>query len=123
MQSIFDTLKNGTGKERLAVISDIVSILGVSLATVLGGAFALNANLDVENIMGVLIGGLLSLAGASAVVALFLAASSWLGVHLPANSSIRPLMFIALWLVFGALFLYAAYFAYAVLSSVRFVRP
>lgn len=123
MQSIFDILKTGTGKERLAVIADIVSILGVSLATVLGGAFALNANIDVENLMGVLIGGLLSLAGASAVVALFLATSSWLGLHLSANSPIRRLMLIALWLVFGALFLYAAYFAYAVLSSIRFVKP
>ena len=96
MQSIFDTLKTGTAKERLAVVSDIVSILGVSLATVLGGALALNAKLDVENIAGVLISGLLSLAGVLVVVALFLAVSSWLSLHLPANSPIRRLILIAL---------------------------
>jgi hypothetical protein len=123
MQSIFDTLKTGTGKERLGLVADIVSILGVSFATVLGGAFALGSKLDVENTMGVLIGGLLSLAGASVVFALFLAASLWLGLHLPENSLIRRLILIALWFTFGALFLYAAYFAYAVLTSVRFLQP
>ena len=123
MQTIFDTLKAGTGKEKLAVVADIVSILGVSLATALGGAFALNAKLDVENITGVLIGGLLSLAGTSVVVALFLAASSWLGLHLPANSTVRRLMLIALWLVFAALFLLAVFLAYTILTSVRFVKP
>ena len=123
MQSVLDTLKTGTGKERLAVVADIVSILGISFATVLGGVFAFNAKLDVENIVGVLIGGLLSLAGAFVVVALFLGASSWLALHMPATSLIRRLTLIALWLVFSALFFYAAFFVYAVLTSVRFVKP
>ena len=123
MRSIIDTLKNGTGKERLSVVSDIVTILGVSMATILGGAFALNEKIDVENVLGFVILGLLSLAGALVVVAFFLGGASWLQARLPVNSLIRNLLLSALWLVFFTLCIYAAYFAYAVLTSVQFVRP
>lgn len=122
MHSIIYTLKTGTGKDRLAVIGDIVSILGVSLATILGGAFALNTTLNVENIMGILIGSMIFLAAAMVVVVFFLAISSWFSVHLPANSLSRLLILIALWLVFGAIFVYAAYYAYAIFSSVQFLN-
>jgi hypothetical protein len=54
MQSI-QNIKSGTGKERLAIVSDIVSVLGVSIATILGGTFVLNEKLNVENILGVVI--------------------------------------------------------------------
>lgn len=123
MRSIVDTLKAGSGKERLAVISDIVSILGVSLATVLGGAFALKAKLDVENILGVVISGLLSVAGALVVIALFLGVASRIGSRFSANSPIRKLLICSLWLLFSGFFVYAVYFSYIVLTSIRFVSP
>jgi len=119
MQSIFYTLKTGTGRERLSVIADIVSILGVSLATALGGAFALDVNFRVENLMIMLVFGLLFLAGASAVIALFLAASSWLSLRFSANVSIRRLLLTALWLIFGALFIYVTVLIYLFLGSVK----
>ena len=73
MQSIIDALKNGDAKARLVIVADIVSILGVSLATAVGGSFALSGKLDLENIVGVSASALLSLAGASLVVLAFLA--------------------------------------------------
>ncbi len=123
MQSIINTLKTGTGKERLAVVSDIVSIFGVSIVTILGGAFALNAKLGIENILGLIIAGLLSLAGSLVVIALFLGATSYLQNRLLSNPNIRKLLLGALWLLFAVLCIYAAYFSYSVITSVNFVRP
>ncbi|MCG2583065.1 hypothetical protein [Massilia sp. TS11] len=123
MQSIINALRSGTGKDRLAVVSDIVSILGVSAVTILGGAFALNAKLDVENILGAVILGLLSFAGALVVVALFLSSANWLERRFQSGSSVGKLLLSALWLLFAALFVYSTYFGFVVLSSMRFVKP
>lgn len=51
MQSIFDTIRNGNARERLAVISDILSILGVSLAVTLGPLLTLPEGSDVGVIL------------------------------------------------------------------------
>ena len=121
MQSIIDALKNGDAKVRLAIVADIVSILGVSLATVVGGSFALRGKLDVENIVGVSASALLSLAGASLVVLVFLALSSWLRRRISDNPIALGLLQFSLWAVFGALFLLAALFSYEILTNMRYV--
>jgi hypothetical protein len=121
MQSIIDALKNGDAKARLAIVADIVSILGVSLATLVGGSFALSGKLDVENIVGVSASALLSLAGASLVVLAFLASSSWLRRRISGNPIALGLLQFSLWDVFGALFLLAAFFSYEILTNMRYV--
>ena len=121
MQSIIDALKNGDAKARLAIVADIVSILGVSLATVVGGSLALSGKLDVENIVGVSASALLSLAGASLVLLAFLASSSWIRRRISGNHIALGLLQFSLWAVFGALFLLAAFLSYEILTNMRFV--
>ena len=121
MQSIIDALKNGDAKARLAIVADIVSILGVSLATVVGGSLALSGKLDVENIVGVSASALLSLAGVSLVLLAFLASSSWIRRRISGNPIALGLLQFSLWAVFGALFLLAAFLSYEILTNMRFV--
>lgn len=40
MQSIYKTFKEGNGREKLAIISDFLSILGISFAAILSPVFA-----------------------------------------------------------------------------------
>lgn len=122
MQSIIEALRTGDAKVRLAIVADIVSVLGVSLATVVGGSFALSGKLDVANVVGVSVSVLLSMAGASLVVLAFLALSSWLRRRFSMNPIALVMLQFSLWAVFAALFLVAAFFSYEVLSSMRFVR-
>ena len=122
MRSIADALKTGDTRTRLAVVADLVSILGVSLATVVGGGFALNGRLDVASVVGLTITSLLSLALASVVVVCFLSASHWLRGQFQARYGYFVLLQIALWAVFTALFVWAAFLSYEVLSSIRLTR-
>lgn len=122
MQSIIEALRIGDAKARLAIVADIVSILGVSLATVVGGSFALSGKLHIENIVAVSAIALLSLAGASFVVLAFLASSSWLRRRFTGNLIALGLLQFSLWAVFAALFLLAAFLSYEILSNMRFVR-
>jgi hypothetical protein len=122
MQTIIETLRAGDSRERLAVVADVLSIIGVSVATVVGGGFALNRTLDVENIVGVSIISLLSLAGASLVLLAFLFFSSKLRNCTESNTTVRILLQFSLWAVFFALLLYAVFFSYYALSHMRLVK-
>jgi hypothetical protein len=122
MRTIIDALRTGTAKERLAITADIVSILGVSFATVIGGSFALSGRIDIENLVGTFVGGLFALAGASMVVVVFLATSSWLRHKLAGNAMYFALLQFSLWSVFIGLFLIASFFSYEILSHMRFVQ-
>jgi hypothetical protein len=123
MQSVIEALKNGDARVRLAIVADVVSILGVSLATVVGGSFALSGKLAVENIVGILIGALLSLAAASLVVLGFLALSARMRQRFANNPIALRVLHFSLWSVFSALFLTAAFLSYEILSQIRFFRP
>lgn len=122
MQSILNMLKTGSGKERLAVIADIMSIVGISLATALGGAFALNAKLNAQNTIAVLAGGLLFLAVIVVVLVIFLIVSSWISQVWASNLFIGKLLQLSAWLAFAALFLCAIYLSYLALSSIQFFK-
>ena len=121
MQEILEVLKNGTRKEQLSIVADIVTILGVSLATVLGGAFVFNAKNNLDSIVGVLTVVIFSVVGTCITVAAFMVTSAWLGQKLQGDPFICRLLQIALWLMFGLIFIYAAFLAYTLLSSIRFV--
>jgi len=122
MQSVIDTLKSGNSRERLAVVADILSILGVSLAAVVGGILTLSTSLRVANVIGAAISSLLSLAGAALVLVACLATSAWLSRKFAFNPLFRSLVHFSLWAVFASLFLLAAFIAYEFFSSVRFTQ-
>ena len=122
MQSIASALKTGDAKTRLGIVADIVSILGVSLATVIGGSFAIAGSLDVPNILGTTIIALLCLAGACLVILLYLAGSNWIQEKFATKPSAKVLLSIALWSTFLALVLASSFVSYEFLSSTRFVK-
>jgi Na+/serine symporter len=122
MQSILSALKTGDAKTRLGIIADIVSILGVSVATVIGGSFALSGSPNVENILGTAIIALLGLTASSIVLILYLTSSSWIQVKFSAKSTIKNLLLLALWSTFLALILVASFVSYEYISSTRFIN-
>jgi sterol desaturase/sphingolipid hydroxylase (fatty acid hydroxylase superfamily) len=127
MQSILSALRGGTGKERLAIVSDLVSIVGVSIASIAGGIFALTAgtgtaNLNFNQIGTATVIGLLSLAGAVLLLALFLVIFSWINNWQPKVAGVRALVLTSVWLALFALIIVAMFAYYELFSSFRFVR-
>ncbi|WP_152606707.1 hypothetical protein [Aquabacterium sp. NJ1] len=122
MQSILSALKTGDAKTRLGIVADVVSILGVSLATVIGGSFAIAGSLDVLNILGTAIIALLCLAGACAVILLYLAGSNLIQEKFATQPAAKTLLSIALWSTFAALVLASSFISYEILSSMQFVK-
>lgn len=118
MQSIIQVLREGCGRDRLAVVADILSILGVSLAAVVGGVLTLTTTLNVSNLFAAVIISLLSLAGSAVVLVGFLAISGWLSRK---THNVWLLQF-ALWATFAALFLLAIFAWYEMISSFRFSK-
>lgn len=118
MQSIIEVLRFGSGRDRLAVVADILSIFGVSIAAVVGGVLTLSTTLSVGNVIAAAAISLVSLAGITLVLIVFFAASGWVS----RNSSYARLLRLALWATFAALLLFAIFAWYEFMSSVRFSR-
>lgn len=58
MKSILEVFTQGNTKEKLAVIADLTTIAGISIATIIAGLLTLVAKtdkLDVGNLFGVVI--------------------------------------------------------------------
>lgn len=75
MKSILEVFTQGNTKEKLAVIADLTTIAGISIATIIAGLLTLVAKtdkLDVGNLFGVVIISLLGLAGVCCFMALFI---------------------------------------------------
>lgn len=123
MRSIIEALKNGDAKERLAVIADIASLVGLSVASVAGGvlAFAANNNrLNVENVLGISILTLAGLAGLCCIVMLFIWLLSAFSKPWSTPPGIKPLVKCVVWIGFIIAMLWSIGFMYALLSSIRF---
>jgi hypothetical protein len=127
MQTIWQSLKTGTAKERLAIVADLVSIAGVSIASVAGGVFAITQaagtdSLNLYQIGAATVIGLLSLAGGVLLLALLLVVFAWLRTWQPRIAGVRVLVLTAVWLCLGALLVVATWAYYDLFSSFRFIR-
>lgn len=122
MHTIWEVIRDGNAKERLAVIADLVTIVGISLASIVAAIFTFDGRLDIETVFGMSIIGLLSLAGYSIVLAVFLVISFYLSGFFEEFKTFRSLLLFALWTLFVALTLWVGYFAYSVLVHTTFVR-
>ena len=116
MQSVIEVLKTGNGKERLAVISDVVSIFGVSLATVVGGTYALATSSKFENIVGSLILTLLSIASFLVVTAVFVVCANWINSRSGIPAQIKKLLSYSIWICYIALFIYSVSWGFLILT-------
>lgn len=122
MKTILSVLAKGDAKDRLAVIADIATLAGVSVATVTAGVLTLAAGagkLDVGNLFGVIILSLFGLAVGCCLIAGFI----WFIVQLSkpwgAPPGIQGLLRCAAWLIFIIVILYAVFFFYSLISSMR----
>jgi hypothetical protein len=122
VRTIWVGLKQGDAKERLAIIADLVSVVGVSVASIIAALFAVGGKLDADTLFGVVVSGLLALAGSVVVLVLFLVGSFYLRVLLDGYPIISFLLRLALWLVFAAVLFGATIAAFEILSHTSFIR-
>lgn len=122
MKTVFEALRTGNAKERLAVAADITSIAGVSFASIIGGLFAIGGTtgkLYVGNLVFVVLSSLATLAVACGAIAIFIilltkAAGPW-----KAPPGVQPLVITAMWLIFLCLVLSSSFVYYEFISSFR----
>lgn len=122
MKTVIEVLAKGNGKDRLAVIADIATLAGVSVATVTAGVLTLAAGpgkLDVGNLFGATILSLIGLALGCCLIAGFI----WIIVKLSVPWAVPPviqkLLMCAIWLAFIIIVLYSIAFFYTLISSLR----
>lgn len=122
MKTLSESLARLKAKERLAVIADITSIAGVSLAAVTTSLFALTARkkLDVNNLLGVTIVSLIGLA----LFCCFIAGFIWVLTAISSKpwgtpSGIQFLAKCVAWLIFICGVLVAGITFYEFISGFR----
>jgi hypothetical protein len=113
MQTIFQTLRSGNSRDRLAVIADITTIVGVSVASIVGGLLALAgttslASYEIYAVVTAIIFSLFCLAIAVIVWAGFLILLAYLSGLQFKTPHVRSLLYFSLWLVISALTLIAS---------------
>jgi len=120
MKSILEALTQGNAKEKLAVIADLTTIAGISIATITAGLLTLLAksdNIDVGNLFGVVIISLLGLAGVCFFVALFIWIVTQISKPWGAPRGVQSLVKCAIFLIFLCMFLLAIFTFYGIISS------
>lgn len=110
MKSILEAFTQGNAKEKLAVIADLTTIAGISIATIIAGLLTLVAKtdkLDVGNLFGVVIISLFGLAGVCCFVALFIWVVTKISKPWGAPRGVQSLVKCAIFLIFICMFLLA----------------
>ena len=123
MKTIFEALRNGDAKERLAIIADITSLVGVSVASVAGGLLAIgtqNSNLNVIDIFGVTISSLIGLVFLCLLLMSFIWMLSKLSEPWDTPPGIQFLAKCILWIFFILVILVSVAFFYSFVTHVQF---
>lgn len=118
MKSILDDFRAGTARERLAIASDLFSIVGVSLIAVIAPILARSGPTDISDLAGISILALLSLAGFSLALAGVIVGHGWLR-HSVTGNPVAVLVLGGYWFAILAGFVYAATALYYFLISIR----
>lgn len=122
MRSIIQTLREGTYRDRLAIVADVFSILGVTLATVVGSLLSLDSSLNMGSVMMAIVISLLSLAGGAVVLVGFMEVSGWISNKCSSNGLYKLLFQFSIWALFVSLFILATFIWYEELSMFRYWR-
>ena len=122
MQSIWDAIKNGNGKERMAIAADIISIFGVSVFALLGGAFSINQKFYVNNLIGAIIISLLTLAGFALGLIVCLVIHNYLTTKFSDKKIYVRLLQSALWFIIGAGMLICVLVWFEYIDSLRYIK-
>jgi len=122
MKSILEAFTQGNAKEKLAVIADLTTIAGISIATIIAGLLTLVAKtdkLDIGNLFGVVIISLLGLAGVCCFVAFFIWVVTQISKPWGAPRGVQSLVKCAIFLIFICMFLLAVFTFYGIISTMR----
>ncbi|MDT7309074.1 hypothetical protein [Citrobacter freundii] len=122
MTTILKTLRYGPNKERLAVIADLMSVIGVSGTTVIGGGlafYATNQKINVNNLVGVAIFSLIGLAVLCCLIAGFILVVALMSKPWKTPPFFKLLIKSAICIVYLCLVLLAVIFFYEFISGFR----
>ncbi len=118
MKSILDDFRAGTARERLAIVSDLFSIVGVSLIAVIAPILSSRGPTDINDLAGISILALLSLTGFSLALAGVIVGHGWLR-HSVIGNPVAFLVLSGYWSAVLAGFVYATTALYYFLISIR----
>lgn len=124
MKTIIDVLREGNAKDRLAIIADITSIIGVSVASVVGGLLAITArftNLNSEAIIGTTIFTLIAMIILIVLIIGFIYMNTYLSRPWErAPFGVRPLAKVGAWLLFAVVMIGSVAFFYTIITTIQF---
>jgi hypothetical protein len=108
MKSIYDELARGTARERLSVVSDLLSITGVSLGAAITPVLAIRniARLSWASAVGIFFFALLSFAGLAMILVLIISTNGYLTKGL-GDSFSSKLIKASMWSFSAAIYLMA----------------
>ena len=115
MRTVIKELRDGDATKRLSILSDIATITSVVLVSLLAPAFSLasRTELSFSAIAAISTIVLLTVAGSSAALAVFLSIDSWL----PTRSAHRVLLRVSLWCIALVVAVCAAAFVHELITN------
>lgn len=120
MKAIWRSLKEGDSVRRLAIVADLVSIIGISLATITGALLSMPAGLSPKVAIGIAVACLLFLSLGAVLLAVFVGVSAVFTEMFDEFRVFRAVLQTAVWSLFAALILLGAYFLFAMLKNSHF---
>lgn len=119
-KSILADFVSATPREKISIVSDFMSIAGVSIAAIAGGALSLGGDLYVENVIGVIAVFLFS---AAVAAILLIGCIALLRLIAAVNDkTYRAFLLVAFWCLSAMGIVLASLLAYQFLGSIPFVR-
>lgn len=120
MKTILEALRKGNAKEKLAVIADLTTIAGVSIATILASMVTLvtmTSELYLKNVFGVIIITIMGLIVICLLVAFFIFIMAEMSQPWRTPRGFQPLIKCTVWLIFICLFLYVIFIFCDIITS------
>jgi hypothetical protein len=107
MNTIFSALRDGTAKDRLAIVADLAGVVGVSVAAVVGLIVTSADTARMLTFVGNLFYTLIAVALLSVALAIAINATQHLNERYKSSSAVRILMFVCLWSSWAAFVLFS----------------
>jgi hypothetical protein len=123
MKNIFAALREGDAVKRLAITADLLSVVGVSIATIVGALLAIPSRVSPKMALEISVVALIFLAGLALVLAIFIAISAAAREMFAEYWPFHWALQIALWAFYVAILLGAGHFAASMVENSFFRTP
>ena len=122
MKELIDKYRSGTSTQRLAIIADLTSLLGVSAAAVATTLFSIGRSVNVGNVVFATAQSLLFLGGLAIFCAAYWLVDKLLSTRFNDAHFPRKMFRIAIACLFASLAIIAGYAFYEYLDSFIYIR-